>query len=108
MTLSLSMSLSPGRRTLPQTTGQTTGPLAAEGWVLVPDGQDRFEISAAQPNGAAPALSLPDSDLIRIGTATGWSLASTMPGRLRILQALSNSPAPSLSTTGSDLILIGA
>jgi len=104
MTLSLSMSLTPGRRILPQ----TTGPLAAEGWVLVPDGQDSFEILAAQANGAAPALSLPDSDLIRIGAATGWSLASTMPGRLRILQALPNSPAPTLSTTGSDLILIGA
>lgn len=108
MTLSLSMSLSPCRRTLPQKTGQSTGPLAAENWVLVPGGQDAFEIRASLANSPTPPLSQPDDDLIRIGPATGWSLASTMPGRLRILQALSNSPAPSLSATGSDLILIGA
>jgi len=68
MTLSLSMSLSPNRRTLPQ----TSGPLAAEGWVLAPDGQDSFEILASQANGFAPPLSAPQSGLIRIGTATGW------------------------------------
>lgn len=104
MNLSLSVSLFTGTLTRLH----IIGPVAAAGWVLVPTGPIGFEILNAQANGFSPPLSVPDSDLIRIGVATGWSLVSTVPGRLRILQTLSNSHAPALSATGSDLILIGA
>jgi hypothetical protein len=86
----------------------TNGPIAAEGWVLVPQGTASFEVRRALGNGHVPPLNIPDLGLIRIGTATEWSLVPALPDSLRILQSQSNSPAPALSPAGSDLILIGA
>jgi hypothetical protein len=105
MTLSLSLSLLPK----PPERLLTTGPLAAEGWVLVPSAQGGFDIQSARVNSMPPPLRVIDGAHLGIGTpSTGWELAPVLPAQLRILQAVSNSPAPALSVTGSTLILIGA